>query len=333
MTSRRSLAVVGAFVFAVSVNSLLAQTASTVPVGFIKITLPAAANASNPSNTPVAVPLYKVAAFTGAVATVSGTASFTVTSGTFTANQFTSAPHLVHMKSGNSVGRHFLIMSHTANQVTVDSRGLDLTTGIAANDLFEVLPAWTLATLFNPNPFATGADYTTVDNVLLWNGASFDTYFHNGTAWQQVNGSGDKGATIVYPDEGMFITHRALASLDITLLGTVPSTNEKSDIEGASATLLANRFPVNLTLSGTGQALNLQSLPGWVSGQTADAADTVYLWNGKDWDACFYDGANWRQADAIQPINSKVIPAGTAMLIYRANAGTATLTQALPYTP
>src|SRR5690349_171041 len=94
-------------------------TATTTPVGFITVTVPAAVNATTPSSRTLSIPLYNTAAYAGAVATVDSSTAFSVTGAAWTVNQFTTVPHFVRVKTGAQVGRFFLIASHTATQLTV----------------------------------------------------------------------------------------------------------------------------------------------------------------------------------------------------------------------
>ena len=112
-------------------------------------------------------------------------------------------------------------------------------------------------------------------------------------------------------------------------MGTVPSTSEKTDLDGAGITFISNRFPVDATLVSTG----LQSTPGWTTGSSANAADKVYLWNGSGWDTFFHNGTTWRKSGNFNPQDNTPIPAGSALYISRINASASVLAQSLPYTP
>ena len=309
-------------------------TATTVPVGFTTVTVAPAASSSAASSQVLSVPFYTSAAYAAPVSSVNSSTQFTSTAASWTANQFAQAatPYLVHVKSGNSVGRYFLIQSNTTNQVVVYSRGYDLTTIITAGDLFEIVPANTLGTLFGTSsvPFQTGDSATTADNIFLWNGTNFDQYYHDGTAWKRSDSLLSQNNTVLYPDEGIFLTRRSTAALSLTFLGTVPSTTERSDVPGPGSTFVSNRFPVNTTLSAVG----FQLLPFWKSGSSVSDADSVYLWNGTNWAQYYYDGTNWRRSDSLLTFDSQAITAATAMFVVRQSAATgssSTLTQTLPY--
>lgn len=323
-------------------------TVSTVPVGFNTATVPAAASANAPASTVISAPFYQIASFQGAISSVDSANQVSFTGTTFTST-LTAPPYLARFKTGNSVGRFFAVTSFTNTQLTLDTSaaggsGYTLTTSApsttqtqaAAGDSVEILPANTLGTLFGTSsvPFQTGASANAGDNVLLFNGTSWDVYYHNGTNWKKSGNLANQNNTIVLPDRGMFIVRRATSTLNLTFLGTVPSTTEKTDIPGPGSSFRANRFPVDFTLKGSTNPLNLQNLPGWQSGASASAADNVYLWNGTSWSVYYYNGTNWKKSGNLAIQDNTTIPLGTAMFIVRqssAAGSNSTLTQTLPY--
>lgn len=329
--------------------SLKAQTtATTTPVGFVTVTIPAATNATTPSNRALSFPLYKAADFVGAVASVDSVNQFTLTGAAWTAGQFavSTAPRFVRIKTGTNTGKFFLVTANTTNQLTVDLTGSGVTalstilTTTPTADTCEVLPANTIGSVFgnasNPPVLLAGATSDVADNVLLWNGTTgvWDKYFWTGTIWKRTGGV-DRSNVVIYPDDGVFVVHRTLASVSLNIMGTVPSTNEQSGVSSSGATFLANRFPIDTTLG----ALGLQNIPGWVAGGTSDAADVVYVWNGTTnvWDKYFWTGSVgspvniWKRTGNVDRSNT-VISAGTAVFI--THTGSAfDLAQTLPYTP
>lgn len=322
-------------------------TATTVPAGFITITIPAAANGSTPSNRALSIPLYKTADFVGVVASVDSANQVTLTGAVWTANQFASvtAPRLLRIKTGANTGKFFLVTANTPNQVTVDLTGSGVanlnTVLTASTNTCEVVPANTIGSVFgnatNPPSMLPGATSDVADNVLLWNGGTgaWDKYFWTGTIWKRTGGV-DRSNVVIYPDDGVFVVRRDTAApLNITFMGTVPSTNEQSGVAASGATFMANRFPVDTTLG----ALGLHNIPGWVAGATSDAADVVYVWNGTSnvWDKYFWTGSIgspvniWKRTGNTDRSNT-VISAGTAVFITHTGSSF-DLAHTLPYTP
>ena len=297
------------------VSSAFGQTtATTIPAGFITVTIPAAPSATTSSNAALSIPLYKSADFVGPVATIDSANQFTLTGAAWTAGQFanTSAPRLVRIKSGASIGKFFVVSANTTNQLTVDLTGTgvaNINTVISASPATqcEIVAANTVGNVFgtagSPPTFKAGATATDADNLLLWNGAGWDVYYWTGgvgspnNIWKKT-GNLDRSNVVIYPDDGVFVVHKdTAAALAVTFLGTVPSTSEQSDLASAGSTFLANRFPTDTTLGGLG----LQSLPGWAAGATANSADNVLIWNDAlgGWDTYYWTGSVGRDRKSV----------------------------------
>ena len=336
-------------------------TATTVPVGFITKTVPAATSASSPSSIVVSVPLYATAAFTSGAASIDSATQVTLSSAAWTVNQFAipgvpvsagvQNPHLLRVKSGAGAGLFFAIASNTNNQLTVilPPSVSSLVGVIGVGDSCEVVPANTLGSVFGsaavPPVLASGADPSTADNVLIWTGTTWQTYFWTGldttpnNIWKRT-GNVDRGNTVIFPDDAVFIVRRStIGPVSLTFMGTVPSTVEKSEVNPVGSTFLSNRFPVDMTLGGLG----LQNIPGWIAGDSPDIADNVFIWATPPavpvatWQTYYWTGASgspaniWKRTGNIDR-SSTAIPASTGVFLTHRGA-LLTLTQVLPYTP
>ena len=317
---------------------------TTTAVGFNTVQIPAGSVAT-PSYTTLSFPLAAASQFTGPIASVDSATSFTMNGAAWTANQFVSAsaPCLAKVTSGTNVGRFFLITANTTSQLTVDLGSAptitDLTTALSVGDSVQVLPANTLGTLFGTTPsstpavqFVTGATASNADNVWVLSGQTWGIYYNNGNNWKKSGSLANQNNTIIFPDEGVLVVHTSSTPLSLTFTGTVPVTNEKSDISGSGSTFVANRYPVDQQLINLG----IQSLPGWVNATSAAAADNVWAWNPTTlgWDTFYYNGNNWKKSGSLSNQNSTIIPAGTAVIIIKnGSTSAATLAQTLPYTP
>ena len=133
--------------------SLLPSTgysqASTPPVGVIVYSL------TNGATTPIGVPLFGDAVFSGAVSAVTAN-SLSTTDATWTAGQFAQvgAPYFALILSGGQTGRLLLVTGNTAGSVTLGIGTTNLTGdattpafAVALGDRFEIFPRDTLATL------------------------------------------------------------------------------------------------------------------------------------------------------------------------------------------
>ena len=358
------------------VATLPAQTVSTVPVGFNTSTIAPASNATTPTGNVVAAQFYQIAVFQGALSSVDSSNQISFTGANF--GNLTTVPHLARFKTGNSTGRFHLITANTTTQLTLDTsdadstpdiKGYALTTGaptlsqtqVAVGDSVEVVPANTLASLFGATGggiFQTGTSAGQADNVLLFNqkNQTWDTFYPSSSTghWRQSgNLNPNLDNTVVLPDRGIFILRRSTSTSNnnVTFLGTVPSTTEKTDIAGPGSTFISTRFPVDMTLGGTGPtALNLQAqtagagvsvgVLNWQPGSSAGQADNVLLWNptSKTWDTFYFSSStnHWRQSGNLDPdVDDKVVPIGSAMFILRRSSSSGvspTFTKTLTYT-
>ena len=330
--------------------ALFAQTATTTPVGFVTVTIPAASDSSTPSNTVVSIPLYGTADYVSTVATIDSTTQFTLTGAAWTPGAFAdaTAPRLVRVKTSTTaahVGKFFLIAANTTNQLTVtlSTTVADIATVLSVGDSCEVVPANTLGSVFGtaakPPTLTGGISPNVADNVLIFDGTTWQTYFWTGAVGSPVNiwkktGPLDRSGTVIFPDEAVFVIRRDTAAVAaVTLMGTVPSTAEQTDIAPDGSTFLSNRFPVDATLGGLG----LQNLPSWVAGTSPTTADNVLIFDGTTWQTYFWTGAVgspvniWKKTGPLDR-SSTPIPTGTGVFIIHAGAA-ATLSQALPYVP
>ena len=324
-------------------------TVTTNPVGFITRTIAAAANATTPTNTTLSFPLYNAPDFVSSVSSIDSNTQFTLAGAAWVAGQFAfaSAPRLVRVKSSvtaSNVGRFFLVSANTTNQLTVTlADGVtDIHSALTVGDTCEVVAANTLGSIFgtlaNPPTLQAGSSPLSADNVLIFNGITWVTYYWTGSVgtpqniWKQT-GNIDRSGVVIYPDESVFAIRRAVgSSAVITNIGTVSSSAEQSYIAGAGSTFLSNRFATDITLGGLG----LQNLSGWLAGSSPTTADKVLIWNGITWATYYYTGTIgspqniWKQTGNLDR-SSTVIPAGTGVFILHAGAPL-NLPQALPYT-
>lgn len=340
--TRSIAAVVALSLAAIAAPSASAQTtATTVPVGFITKTIPAAGSPG--STAALSIPLYQTADFQSSVATTPTAGSHTIAlnSAAFTtafpAGQFTNTPHLVRVKSGGLTGKFWTILSYTATTLdlkepnggtpTVADANL---TGLLANDSCEIVSANTLGSTFGSIPGLLQGSVNTADNILIWNGAGYSTYFQNSSGiWK--TGLTTSTNTIIFPDDAIFFIRRGAADLPITLMGTVPSTVERTELAGAGGTtFMSNRFPVDVTLGTSG----IENATNWVKGTGAGSSDNVLLWNGGGFDTYFFNSSSNLWKKGLTTSTNVSITSATGFFVIRtATSLDGVLTQSLPYTP
>jgi uncharacterized protein (TIGR02597 family) len=327
--------------------SLLPSTgysqANTPPVGVIVYTL------TNGTNTPLGVPVFGEAVFSGRVSAMTAN-SLSTTDATWTAGQFAQAgaPYFALMLSGGQTGRCFLVTANTASSVTLDVGTTNLTGdattpdfSVAAGDRFEIFPGDTLATLFgdgsvsNPVQLQKGTSSFSADTVQIFNGVKWVSYFFHSTNnfWVNTTAAGtSQNNLVLYPDAGLLVARRG-PTTTIAIPGRAPTTSLLTRIVGGSTSSVAVRFPTDTTLG----ALNFSGPGTWVASDVALSADRVNLFNGVKWVAYYktVTGSIWKQVGGDESDQSgKVIPAGSSVLIQKQGSAadsSAFFSQALPY--
>jgi uncharacterized protein (TIGR02597 family) len=317
--------------------------ANTPPVGVIVY------NLIGGTTTPVGVPFFGKAAFSGRVSAVT-TNTLSTADATWTAGEFAQAgvPYFALMLSGGQTGRSFLITTNAANSVTLQVGGTtlagDATTpdfSVAVGDRFEIFPGDTLASLFgdgsltNPVSLQKGNSPFSADLVQIFNGVKWISYFFHSTNnfWVSTAALGtNQNDVVLNPDVGLLIARRG-PTTTFAIPGRAPVTSLVTRIIGGSTNSVATRFPTDTTLG----ALNFSGPGTWVASDVPASADRVNLYNGVKWVPYYQTatGSIWKQIDGDgSDQGGKVIPAGSAVLIQKqggAADSASFFSQALPY--
>lgn len=320
-----TLALISAFA-----TSLTAQTVSTVPVGFNTITVNSGRLAA------LSFPFDNITAFAGAVG--SRTSSTITTTGIGAGSYATTAaPFVVRFVTGASTGRQFKVTAQSTDTLTLQTNGVDLTTATANGDSFEILPIHTLASFFgataDPNKPAIirNADSNLADNVLVRGSFGYLTYYNDGSKWLLVSGGSTPQNDVALPsDQGFLFQRRTGSNITITVLGTVPHTNLKTDLPANKTTIFPNRFPVDTTLTGLG----LHTNPNWIKNDDATLADNLLIRGTFGWNTYYVNAAGqWRlSGGGATDQGATAVPLGISMLAVRRAGSLVTLDQPLPYT-
>jgi uncharacterized protein (TIGR02597 family) len=308
-------------------GTLSAAEVVSAPVGFLQVTFPASKTSS------LSIPLQKNPTAVGPVTAV-GAGTLSDSNASWTSGQFSSVtkPYFLKIVSGSAAGRYFLITANSANQLTVDTRGANLSTIVAVSNHYQVIQARTLGQLFGTTsvPFLTHTDPTLADNLKLWSGSAWEVYYHNGTSWMRKGKTGSYNDTVIYPDEGVQVVRRGTTPLTIAIAGEASMLAEKTEAVGPATTFAANRYPVNVSLKNLG----LLNLPNWMSGATASEADRVQINENGTWVSYWYTGTNWKKGGSSLSQDNATVAAGTGYLILRRSSSTsvsAIATQPMPY--
>jgi len=256
-------------------------------------------------------------------------------------------PYYVRFRTGALAGRVMLTAAtaNTASRLFLSTDGTDLTqAGIvtgAQGDVFELVLADTLGSLFGGSTVQSGTTDATADTVQVWGGGSWIVFYYNATRlrWEastDVAASPSRNTFVLRPDRGFMLTRRAAVELRIYLTGRVPETAPRYFHARAGTTFLSAGVPADVTLG----LLALQTQSGWQAGATAVAAtttaDLVQTWGGGSWLYFYYDSTlgYWRNTTDVPASpnrNTFVIPAGRPMMIRRLTTGGNILNLARPY--
>jgi len=124
--------------------SLNAQSVTTDPVGYVTLEIPAH------SDTFLSFPLHQSSVYQGQFSFVSSNAdefTFQASGAEWMEGEFSNA-YYIRMITGEFAGFDFDILTNTSSSVSLDSRGIDLSS--VSNESFLVIPHWTLDRLFPP---------------------------------------------------------------------------------------------------------------------------------------------------------------------------------------
>ena len=296
--------------------ALGAETAYTVPVGYVSLGNPAAATDNVPAFTDVfvSIPVLKSASFAGLISAV-GTDTLTVTTTPAFANDvWNVTPHVVVVESGAKSGLILPILSNIANQLTVGLGTYNLT-GILANDKLSIRPAWTLSTFMSGASSLAGVQFLPFSNSqFAINNSPDSPYFFVGGNWE--NADGDPANNLVlYPGEGFIVRTTATPIAEFTVSGEVPVANSYVAIgqyDGGQRDSVFSYFtPVSEPLANSGL--------GFGAGDQLFDFDNTATGQNKSGVPYFFVSGNWENGDG-DPAGTFPLQGGKAYLYRRAAA-------------
>lgn len=313
----------------VCIASLKAQTVAD-PVGVVKVTIAAAPAAGQSKLTAISATLRGAIDYQGTATSIGtfATTSQPLNTGvtTWTATQWTAEPHLCYIENAAGAEEAYLITAtDESTGVLTLATSYDFSARYTATPTYRICKAHTLAGIFsNLTVSGVAGTFDSSDRVYVWDGSEWKTYFYNGNWKLTTDIFGNADNTVIFPDEGLFISRSQTTDIIVTLNGSVPTNNQVVTIEDAA--FISNRYPVGTTLASSG--INDAN---WTSN------DRVYIWNGTEWDTYFHNGTWKKSTDIFGNADTTVIAADSALFITRAAAVTpsnadAGVTQPTPYT-
>lgn len=263
----------------------------------------------------ISAPLHRAASFRG---TVSGVAAGTLTFGTspgWTANQFgprdARYQFVALLRTDISIdpghqGEWWPVTANTANALSLDTGGEDLTTLVGAGDAIEVRQLTSLKDLFGTgaslrlNKDVDGSASARDEDVLyLLTQTSFSSeiFYHNGALAPQgyyVDGEGpyDGSTLTLNPDQPIMVVRKAgSALLNLLFAGRVQSTRLTHYLS-PGANPVGTAFPVDVAI---GQCGLLEA--GWLADANGSPSpaeeDVLYTVLGTSFadEAFYHDGS------------------------------------------
>jgi hypothetical protein len=345
------------FIASTLASPLSAETVYTVPQGYTKITVAAAPASGQTSLTAISATLLTDVEFSSSAtlgAFGANVQPLTAAGQTWTANEWvTNGPYLAYITGidndeNDSIPapeEAFLISGNTADTLTLNTLSNLTATTTAGPQRFptsttvKIRKAHTIGSLLGTTPGTVALQQFSVssfaDNVFVWNGSGWVTYFFNETSWQRDTGTGapDPADDVIFPDEGIFVLRRGITPIEITFFGEVPSKPQISTLAGPGLRLTSSRVPIPTAIENLG----LDSIPDWAKFSVSSFADKVYRWNGSDWATYFHNGSEWELVVLASNTFtvSDPIPGNSALFIDRRSTGDTTNSGAvstLPYT-
>ncbi len=318
----------------IAVPAFAQTTATTDPVGFITLAL---SGSSNSGLTFSSLGLTRTVSYQGSAETISAN-SLTDNEATWADGQFNgvSGAFYVEITSGPGAGQMYDISATTAASKTI-TLSQNLVAGVAAPVSFKVRQHWTLASVFGAanEGGLTGGTSTTGDQILIYNGAGYDTFYYStgglvGVGWRRIGSAPanqNQAATVLYPEDGLVVKRNGSTAANVVLMGSV-KTGQTSIAVNVGINIVANVFASGQTLASS-LLYTGSSTTGLASGSSS-TADQVLLWNSStsSYDTFYYSsgglvGTGWRRVGSVpanQDQSGVALPVAASLIVNRKNA-------------
>jgi len=331
----------GCLAFALLPFHLHAQLA-TEPVGFNKVTC------KGGSDTIVAVPFHRNPAFTGKIGAPpsvdEGIATITPAGiATLPADAFAAQPHYLRFRDGGMDGAWFEVTGNTSASITIEV-GLASLGGLSTDEMFDVIPHWTIETLLPKasqttlHPSAGKLPPGRASSLMLADLtregirlAPDRIFFVNSQGWfEAARGFPAAGEVLVKPGQVLVVRHKPGAA--DTVFRTTNRVHRydhptllKSGPDGPQdhAVGLMRPVPVKLSdldLDGTAFVSSASNAPGDRKDELLVYDNLTAALNKAPSKTYFRVGSQWRQdAGGSFPVaNDALIPPSTAIVIRKA---------------
>ena len=306
------------------------------------------------SDTIVSIPFHRPASFCSFVAGSPVVSANTATIShqserTFSVDQFVTEKHyLIFSGTGTRAGRVYPISSNDANSITIELDGDNLA-GVGNGDAFDVIPYWTLSSLFpsasqNTVHLSTGKLAPARKTRILF----FDdvgegiqlapdrSYFLTAEGWFSADSGYPAADDVAIPPGKAFVIRHPNGTATTTFIpknlvfGDVFSSPIRRSQAGSQDTALALVRPVPLKLSELDIAGLFTDSSSNAPGDRDDELlvyDNIATALNKQPSAIYFRvGGQWRRDDGASypSANDVEIPASTGIVIRKANGGSGT---------
>lgn len=335
--------------------TLHSQSVTTVPVGYVTVTINGSPDGSASAFTALSAGLQNEALYRGSITSDANSAVLTDSNASNTANAFAATDsagnpsHFVQIMSGTNEG---LILDIVANGVNTYTTGSDLTGLVSSGDRYAIKTYLTLADIFGANNEAgltSGGDFLNSDLIYLMStdgAATYAAYYYQTDATSFFGGNGwrlvgdrytDMSNVVVAPDDGLMVRRISMGDLSVVVSGSVNVVKHSRDLP-AGFSLVAYPFPVDVTL---GESNIYTSSNGYISRSSFLNSDIVYI-IGSDGifqsyyyqtdSSGFFGGNGWRQVgDSSTDVSDTLISRNSSVIVLHRGNGLA-WKDAVPFT-
>lgn len=328
-------------------------TAYTAPSGYVKLDIPAAISASEPSLSAISVTLLGEVAYSGPAvvdAFANGEQTIQLPGLNLASAAWVTSgePHVAYLKTaevpasgGNPAipageepfpitaiggsGAGTPASDELRIQVEGDLSGLNF----PASNTITIRKATTISSVFGKeSSLITGNDRLFVWAENTWNQLQ---HFPNSGWFNISQGFAEANDMILFSSEGILVSRAASTPTTLTIFGDVPTTPQVTTIPGNGLSFISGRFPVtDQTAPTTLSDMKINELPSWGDD------DRVFMRANGEWNSHIFFGNAWfNESDGFSSSDSEAIPPNSALFVSRSgnsSADTEKITLDLPYT-
>jgi hypothetical protein len=194
--------------------------------------------------------------------------------------------YYVELTNGSAEGQRIDIASGGVNTLSLNLASPNNTTSVLPSGLdgsnFVIRKHRTLGVVFSNAEWVADSTVGSSDQVLIWNGTGYNTYWNNdvtGTWVQQGAGLTSRDSTVIPPGVAVFVVHANTNGSNTMLqVGDVRYNDFVRPLVRGSTGLnfVANGY----SLDATPAALGMTEGNGFISGSSVGSATQILNWNG-----------------------------------------------------